>query len=215
MKRQNISDSEYQHILDVVAGLLFTNGIKSTTMDSVAHHLGISKRTLYEMFESKRELLSEALRHICDRHLESIQAIYAESGNVMEAMLKICGSISALIKKVNADFFRDMDRLYADMRGDYDRNTEIRREGMMRMFRLGIEQGVLRHDVDYRIQIRLMDIQMESLKRMEEFFPPGITMEQAYTSIYLTFLRGTATRKGLDILDALLKKKQSSIINNL
>ena len=41
------------------AELFKTYGIKSVTMDSLASHLGISKRTIYEVFSDKDELLVE------------------------------------------------------------------------------------------------------------------------------------------------------------
>ena len=52
----------------------------------------------------------------------------------------------------------------------------------------------------------MMSIQMESLKRMEELFPPDITLLEVYDSICISFLRGISSPKGLEILDGLLEK---------
>ncbi|MGL4491426.1 MAG: TetR/AcrR family transcriptional regulator, partial [Tannerellaceae bacterium] len=46
-------------ILDKAAELFFQEGVKSVTMTDVAKHLGISKRTLYEQFKDKDELVSK------------------------------------------------------------------------------------------------------------------------------------------------------------
>ena len=40
-------------IIEGAAELFRTYGIKSVTMDSLANHLGISKRTIYELFSDK------------------------------------------------------------------------------------------------------------------------------------------------------------------
>lgn len=38
-------------------------GVKSVKMDDIANTLAISKRTLYEIYSNKEELLLEAVRH--------------------------------------------------------------------------------------------------------------------------------------------------------
>ena len=46
-----------QRIIKQATRMFFCNGIKSVTMDMIASQLGISKRTLYENFKEKNELL--------------------------------------------------------------------------------------------------------------------------------------------------------------
>ncbi|MDE5807821.1 MAG: hypothetical protein K2H76_06855, partial [Muribaculaceae bacterium] len=75
----------------------------------------------------------------------------------------------------------------------------------------GIEQGVFRKDVNYPITLHLMRIQMESLKRMEEAFPPGITISDAFDYISTGFLRSIATPKGMEIIDSAYRRKSENI----
>ena len=46
-----------ERILEGAATLFKAYGIKSVTMDQLANHLGMSKRTLYEVFSDKDALL--------------------------------------------------------------------------------------------------------------------------------------------------------------
>ena len=48
-------------IIEVSSDLFMSNGCKSVTMDEVAAANGISKRTLYEHFKDKTNLLEECL----------------------------------------------------------------------------------------------------------------------------------------------------------
>ncbi|WP_418411895.1 TetR/AcrR family transcriptional regulator [Barnesiella intestinihominis] len=50
-----------QRIIKQVTRMFLCNGIKSVTMDMIASQLGISKRTLYENFKEKNELLLACL----------------------------------------------------------------------------------------------------------------------------------------------------------
>jgi AcrR family transcriptional regulator len=50
-------------VTEIALDLFSRNGIKSVSMDSIARRANISKRTLYEYFEDKEALLSEALEY--------------------------------------------------------------------------------------------------------------------------------------------------------
>ena len=53
------------------------------------------------------------------------------------------------------------------------KNTEEDRHNkFLEIFRLGVDDGVFRKDVNYTITSKIFKIRMESLKRMEELFPP-------------------------------------------
>ncbi|UKI39878.1 MAG: TetR/AcrR family transcriptional regulator [Alistipes putredinis] len=52
------------YIVARAASMFETQGVKSVRIDDIASELGMSKRTLYEMFDSKEALLKECMRHL-------------------------------------------------------------------------------------------------------------------------------------------------------
>ena len=54
------------NIIKHVSQMILSLGVKSVRMDDVAGELGMSKRTLYEMFGDKEELLYESLAYLID-----------------------------------------------------------------------------------------------------------------------------------------------------
>ena len=48
-------------ILETSKELFFRHGIKSITMDDIAHKLGMSKKTIYQFYEDKNALLSSLM----------------------------------------------------------------------------------------------------------------------------------------------------------
>jgi len=55
---------------------LFTNkGFKSVTMDDIANDLGISKKTIYQHFSSKNELIKQAIDYVFDASLDKLKSI--------------------------------------------------------------------------------------------------------------------------------------------
>lgn len=179
-------------------------GIKSTTMDLIASRLGISKRTLYEIFGSKDELIRLTLAELEKTQRDFVKTTFKNTGNVMEALIKVFLHTRDAFEKINADFFRDLD-LYKEQKKSYEETRCERNRAMLLMFKKGVAEGMFRPDVNYEIQSRVMGIQMESLKRMEELFPADIHPLQVYDSIIVGFLRGIASEKGMRILDELTK----------
>lgn len=102
-----------------------------------------------------------------------------------------------------------MDIRYRHLRSEYDNNTRKWRNSVWQAIKLGVRQGVLRKDVNYNIMLPLFHVQMESLKRMEEFFPAEITLIDAYRTIVLGTLRSIATAKGMETLEKLAPKFHS------
>lgn len=203
MTREDLSPEEYNRLLATISSIIQKKGLKSTTMDSIAVTIGISKRTLYEIFGSKNEMIIEVFEFYSSQTKKSAKEIFEKSSNVMEAMSKIFKRHAQTIRDVSPDFFRDMDSYCHEIRKDYDEIESRRNTEMQVIYRKGVREGVIRADVNFNIVIRLLKIQMESLKRMEEFFPPEITIGEAFDYITTTFLRSIATSKGLKVLHQL------------
>lgn len=205
MQRSDLKEGEYSALLEKILPIILEKGLKGTTMDIVASRLGISKRTLYEIFESKTEMIKAVMEAFGKQSQQFVTEAFANAENVMEAFIKIFKYNRDMVKRINVDFYRDMDNLYKDRREDYEKTRLSRHEKMLQMYHLGVEQGMFRPDVDYNVQSRMMGLQMEALKRIEELFPPDITLQRVFDSVIVGFLRSIASEKGMKVLDTLTK----------
>lgn len=197
----DLKEKDSQSLLSRIVPILLKNGLKSTTMDSVAAALGMSKRTLYERFGSKSNMIKEVLGQLERENKEKVTKIFAEADNVMEGMIQVFRYNRDLIGSTNVDFYRDMDRLYKEEREVFDKSRESNHEKMMLIYQRGIDQGMFRSDTDFEVQSRIIRLQMEALKRVEELFPADITLQRVFDGIMVGFLRSIASEKGMKILD--------------
>ena len=78
-----------ERIIDTALNSFATHGIKSITMDDIAAALGISKRTLYEVFADKESLLKECILQKQAERDKYLQEIYEQSNNVLEVILAV------------------------------------------------------------------------------------------------------------------------------
>ena len=199
----------YHKLLSMIFQLILERGIKGLTMDSVASSLSISKRTLYEIFDSKSDMIVKTMSHMNEKRHKVAEEAYLSAPNSLIGILRIFFIQREFVCNVNVNFFRDMDLISPDIKEYYRQQSERTLANSQRFFAQGVEEGVLRDDVDFAVQFRILQIQMESLKRMEEHFPPEITLIRAYDAIYVGFLRGIVSPKGMEMLDEIIKDPTS------
>lgn len=214
MNKNDLSPGEYNRLLDAIGPIIMEHGLKATTMDLVAARLGISKRTLYEIFDSKSQMTDEVLERLHCIHVKALREAFESSPTILEAWVKVLFVHRDVISNISANFFRDMDTHYKEVRGRYKYREDIRLREFEKMCQLGVEQGVFRPDVNYHILARVFEIQLESLKRMEEHFQADITPVEVYDTITLGFIRSIVTPEGLKTLETLtLPISDSKIIS--
>lgn len=194
-------------LLRAIRPIIFEKGLKATTMDIVAQRLRMSKRTLYEIFDSKNDMILHVLEFNEEIMRTKMGELLRESPNVIVALIRIFRFHRDILEKINIDFFRDMDRLYPELREKHQNCNESRQKVSIKIFDMGVEQGVFRPDVNFQIMLKMMEIQSEALKRVEALFPPDITLLEIYDTITLGFLRSIASEKGHAILDEIMQNE--------
>lgn len=206
MEQNSISQEAYEKLLKAILPIILKNGMKVTTMDKVASTLSMSKRTLYEIFESKEEMLKAVIGYYHNEHISTLTRIFNESETIIEAFYHILKTLQRVMEQASSDFFRDMDCQYAKLRPVYDDQSDTWQTNMLKAIEEGLKQGVFRTDVNYPIILRMFRIQMESLKRMEEFLPSDVTLSEAFDTVSMSFLRSIASQKGIVILEKVRKE---------
>lgn len=200
MQKTDLTKEQYDGLVAAIFSIIIRKGPKATTMDYVAQRLGMSKRTLYEIFGSKDEMLAEVLVSHRAMYGAKIKEIVGRTANMMEAIANVFLFHIEFISEVNPKFFFDMDVRYHALRDKYESSAHFSKY-MLEACQEGVRQGVFRTDVNYPVTIDMVRVQMESLKRMEEFFPAGISLGEALGTIGIGFLRSIASHKGMDQLD--------------
>lgn len=96
-------------ILDITERQLFRYGYKSLNLNEVAKEAGISKVTLYKIFDSKYEVTSRVIKRILENSdLEMSNLLQSELPlqRKIEQGIKI---ISSLYLKMDKDFLYDLE----------------------------------------------------------------------------------------------------------
>lgn len=209
MDKPNLTSEQFEKLVNAIFPILVEKGPSHTTMDYVASRLSMSKRTLYEIFGSKDNMMRDVLDHMHAVHTRNIQQILLKTHNMMESMALIIDYQQHAMSDINVAFFIDMDERYSHLRSHYDVKARSWIDNMEKILHMGAKQGVFRDNLNSKLQIRLLRVQMESLKRMEDLFPPEITLSEAFHAIGEGFLRSIATEEGVRILEQLHRRQSA------
>ncbi len=185
------------------AGILFgQQGIKSVTMDQIAEHLGISKRTIYENFKDKTDLLRQSVYEASILHREMSLKVFNESENVIVGIYQLAEFMRMTMKKVNPLFFSDLKKYYPDISKLFEERSDIRNYSLtFTMLKKGVNEGIFRKDFNIELvneawQEIISVISNKNFQDRLEF-----TKEEVACSLFFPFLRGLCTEKGIELVD--------------
>ncbi len=187
-----------ERIILAAVELFTTNGIKSITMDEIAASLGISKRTLYEVFPDKETLLEECILKSQKDGDIFVKGVIETSGNVLEVLLRCYQWSIERFHATNKKFFEDIKKYpkaYQLMKNNRNQSSE----DTVNFFKEGVKQGIFRDDVNFAIINLLVRDQLDLL--MNSDICNEYSFLEVYESIMFTFLRGISTEKGARVLE--------------
>ncbi|MCI7310072.1 MAG: TetR/AcrR family transcriptional regulator [Prevotella sp.] len=191
-----------QLILETAMSEFKAKGIKRVRMDDIAHQLGISKRTLYEVFSNKEQLLLEGVKDDEARKDEYMNAFIADGNHsVMDVLIEYYRFRLKWISTLNPLFFNELRRY--DVVMDYLTELREKRECLTKTFiQRGIEEGYFADYFDYSIILKVMNMAIDGLlqkKMYKEYDFPSL-----FRNVNPFFLRGFCTLKGIEVIDRLI-----------
>lgn len=136
-------------IVAVAHERFMASGFNSVTMDDIARELGMSKKTLYEFFPGKTELLREAMKFKCDNWQKEMNAIAKETTGFFERARRTFRFIAQMYAKLSQSYLTDLRRCAPEVWSDMQKFRRGRVRGnILDLLRQGIREGVLRKDLD-------------------------------------------------------------------
>ena len=187
-----------ERIIATATEAFTTKGIKSITMDDIAAALGISKRTLYEVFVDKESLLKDCILTVQAERDRYLQEVYEQSHNVLEVILAVFQKSIEMVHKTNKRFFEDIKK-YPKVYNMMKERSESDSEKTMSFFMLGVEQGIFRSDLNFAIVNLLVREQFDALLNTDVC--NEYSFIEVYESIMFTYIRGISTEKGAKVLE--------------
>lgn len=183
-----------EEIIRTTQELIARNGIRAVRVDEIAQMLGISKRTLYELFADKNDLVNTCLDAMNRQQQQRIAACRRRrAGNPLQRAFRLANEYLDNLYDVDHTFLSDIRRREA-FAGHYDDHWSFWCKELARAFEACREEHYLLPEVDSqafanRLMSTLLELRLGGSKREELYF------------FCRTILRGAATKQGIDLID--------------
>ena len=191
-----------ERILAQATELFMHSGIRAITMDDISQETGVSKRTIYENFRDKDDLLQSCLVYMDNMHNQETDKIFSESHNTIDLVFRFLKHGIKAIKNVNPLFFSDLKKYhYRIWKETYTSNYDKHLSQTYLIIKKGINEGLYRKSIDIEVVAILLNEQLRILSDENTFPTDRFSKTVVFENIMISFVRGIATRKGLDLIE--------------
>ena len=151
-----------ERIIEGGEELFLKAGIKSVTMDDIARHLGISKKTIYHFFKDKNELVVALVNKKLKDDEDQINDIISRSANVIEEMINMMKCSEEIFSRINPIVIHDMQKYHPDAWKQFQNfKADVLIRTLEELLTKGKKQGYIRPEIDVKIMARMRVSQVE------------------------------------------------------
>lgn len=190
-----------ERILHEAMGAFMKQGIRAVKMDDIASRLAISKRTLYELYANKEDLLMEGVTQHHQCQLQDMHDYAATGANVMDILLHAFQQKVKEINETNPQFYSDIEK-YPRLVEYLESHKVADQEQFIQFLRRGVAEGYFCEGPNYELIANIVNMQSRYVMA-QQLYRKHSMRGVFYNLIYIS-LRGLCTHKGMEVVDAFL-----------
>jgi AcrR family transcriptional regulator len=184
-------------ILKAAENLFMKYGVRSISMDDISRHLSVSKKTLYQHFADKEDIVSMT----CQAHIESIAkqitTIRNTSKNAIDELAQISMCLKRNTEETNPSLLFDLEKYHPKAWSFWlNHKHKFIRESVIGNLKQGIEEGYYRPEINVEV-IAAMRLEIVQLPFDVNVFPPSrYKLAEVQMQLFDHFVHGIVTEKG-------------------
>lgn len=209
-EEQKEAHAKFVALIPQIVSIFMTYGIKSVTMDDIARHLRLSKKTLYQYVTDKNDLVEKCISYDCDANECGIRNVVGRNLNAIQENIEISKMVMAQLKGVHPSIFYDLEKYYPTAwRLLQTTRQEMAFDVIRTNIQKGISEGLFRPDLHVEIITRLWVTRMNVIFDPKLFPMQEFPITEVYAQLFTHQIRGIASEEGLDYFE----KHQKEITN--
>jgi len=197
-----------ESIIDLATKMFFKRGVRSVTLDELSSELGISKKTFYQYFSNKEELINEVVTRFMKHNITLIEEFMNTSNNPIEGFYQTAHHVYMMLNSISPATIFEIKKFYPAI---WNKLQSFKKKSIEKLTLVnlenGIEEGLYKSDIKPEMVMRFYMTIVMSMND-EDLFP-----ETAYHpgKIYQNFIhyhiRSIATEKGYRLFKELDRTK--------
>ena len=203
-------DAPQEKILKTALALFFKFGIRHVTMDDIARELGMSKKTIYQYYREKDDLVNQLLEIELNSQECEFEELNEQARDAVHEMLLISGKMRSLMQAINPMFFLDLQKYYPNGFKRFQKfKEECGFQNVLRNIRKGIAEGLYREDLDPEIAARYRMAQLDMLMFGSYFSYEKYTLARINEELLHIYMYGICNLKGHKLINQYKKIKDA------
>jgi len=181
--------------------LFMQYGLRSVSMDDIAGNLGMSKKTIYQYYADKDELIEAVINEELQRSQHICEQDQLCSDNAIHEIFLALEMVVDMMRTMNPSLIFDMQKYHPKAFQKFQQHKNDYLYGVIRMnMERGIREGLYREDINLDILSRY---RVESIMLP---FNPGFhtrvkySLPQLQEELIIHFLFGLASQKGYKLI---------------
>lgn len=196
-----------EKILEKAMDMYLKLGFKSVTMDDIAQDMGISKKTIYQHYANKTDLVTAVAQMLINKISCDIDTICAEKHNAIKELFEIRRYLKTTLDDEYMAPVHQLNKYYPEVALSLKSNQfDKMHESVKDNLRRGIEEGLYRPEIDTEFISRIYFVGVTGIKEAT-IFPDDMYTKLQTTKLYLEYhIRAVSTLKGVSLLEEYLKE---------
>lgn len=189
-----------ENVLCAVADLFLKYGVRSVSMDDIAHNQGISKKTIYQYFDDKNDLVNQVATMLLEERMKEYQHNSDIACNAIEELFTMSRLLRKHFSEINPALLYDVQKYHPQawelfLKHENDVVYHSVRDNLER----GIEEGYFRPEINAKVLARFRVKQIQ-ISFDERLYPKDqFDFTDVQVQLFDHYVHGLLTEPGLEL----------------
>lgn len=186
-----------KRILEIATEQFARYGVRAVTMEDIARQAGVSKKTIYQEFSDKKDLVKEAFEKILDEDRCKLAFILETEDGVIEHLVKTSKMMQERLQNMNPMVILEIQKYFPEAWRMFEAfKVEVIMKDLVKVIEKGKELGYFRAEIDSEILAKTRVNQITSSFDPSNFSNPNHNLADEQMVLLDHFLHGIFTEKG-------------------
>ena len=189
--------------------LFLSLGFKSVTMDDLAQSMSISKKTIYQFFKNKNQLISSCTESIQKQLVETFKEIRKNADNPIVELFEIKKEAMKIIGNTETALQFQLQKFYPEIYEEIkNREFNLFKDNFQESLKRGIKSEYFRKEINIDFVTRIYLNGMRGVRDINLFPLNEFKVDEVIEDFIEYHLRAISTKKGLSLLNKIYKKSE-------
>lgn len=191
-----------EEIVQTAENLFLAYGVRSVTMDDISKKLAISKKTIYQHYRDKDEIVCRVTQRFLEREKKMVLEIKDKAQDAIHELILISKYLREHLQNVNPSVLFDLQKYHRGAWSIYLKFKEkVFLNAVEETLARGIKEEVFRENINIQVLAILRVEEIQMLFDSDIFPRDKFNFKEVQMQLFEHFTRGILTPKGATLIN--------------